>query len=139
MSIIEIKRPKRKAVNLTDPALLVDMLQQTEESGQVTLHVTYPPSENDILLRIWRSSYLISRTSSHKSRLLHAENISVAPVWTTVQAGKHLNFTLIFEALPKDVFIFDFAELIPQAGGFFYPSIIRNTEDVYRIVLRTDE
>jgi hypothetical protein len=139
MSTIDIKRPKRKPANLTDPELLVDMLQQTEESGQVTVHVIYPPADEDILLRIWRSTYLISRTSSHKSRLLHAENISVAPVWTPVKAGIFFNFTLIFEAMPKDVFIFDLAELIPQSGGFFYPSIIRNSEDVYRIRLNQGE
>ncbi len=139
MSIIEIKRPKRKPANLIDPELLVDMLQQTEESGQVTVHVTYPPSQHEILLRIWRSTYLISRTSSHKSRLLHAENISIAPVWTPVQAGIHFNFTLVFEALPKDVFVFDLAEIIPQAGGFFYASIVRNQEDVYRIMLNPEE
>jgi hypothetical protein len=135
MSIIEIKRPKRKPANLTDPELLVDMLQQTEESGQVTVHVTYPPAEHEILLRIWRSTYLISRTSLHKSRLLHAENISIAPLWTPVNAGVNFNFTLLFEALPKDVFVFDLAELIPQSGGFFYSSIVRNNEDVYRIML----
>ena len=139
MSIIEIKRPKRKPANLTDPELLVDMLQQTEESGQVIVHVTYPPAEHEILLRIWRSTYLISRTSSHKSRLLHVENISIAPIWTPVKAGINFNFTLIFEALPKDVFVFDLAELIPQSGGFFYSSIVRNNEDVYRIMLNPGE
>jgi len=139
MSIIEIKRPKGKPANLTDPELLVDMLQQTEESGQVTVHVTYPPANHEILLRIWRSTFLISRTSSHKSRLLHAENISIAPVWTPVKAGVNFNFTLIFEALPKDVFVFDLAELIPQSGGFFYSSIVRNSEDVYRIMLNPGE
>ena len=139
MSIIEIKRPRRKPANLTDPELLVDMLQQTEESGQVIVHVTYPPAEHEILLRIWRSTYLISRTSSHKSRLLHVENISIAPIWTPVKAGINFNFTLIFEALPKDVFVFDLAELIPQSGGFFYSSIVRNNEDVYRIMLNPVE
>lgn len=139
MSIIEIKRPRRKPANLTDPELLVDMLQQTEESGQVIVHVTYPPAEHEILLRIWRSTYLISRTSSHKSRLLHVENISIAPIWTPVKAGINFNFTLIFEALPKDVFVFDLAELIPQSGGFFYSSIVRNNEDVYRIMLNPGE
>ncbi len=139
MSIIEIKRPKRKPANLTDPELLVDLLQQTEESGQITVHITYPPAQHEILLRIWRSTYLISRTSSHKSRLLHAENISIAPVWTPVKAGINFNFTLIFEALPKDVFVFDLAEIIPQSGGFFYASIVRNNEDVYRIMLNPGE
>lgn len=139
MSIIEIKRPKRKPANITDPELLVDLLQQTEESGQVTVHITYPPAQHEILLRIWRSTYLISRTSSHKSRLLHAENISIAPVWTPVKAGINFNFTLIFEALPKDVFVFDLAEIIPQSGGFFYASIVRNNEDVYRIMLNPGE
>jgi hypothetical protein len=132
---LTIKTRKAKPANLTDPELLVDILQQTEETGQVTVHVTYPPAENEILLRIWRSTYLVSRTSGHKSRLLHADNISIAPVWTPVMAGQHFNFTLIFEALPKDVFLFDLAEIIPQQGGFFYPSIVRNELDVYRIVL----
>ncbi|MEZ5174076.1 MAG: hypothetical protein R2850_11360, partial [Bacteroidia bacterium] len=78
-------------------------------------------------------TYLISGTTQHRSRLMHAENLSIAPNWTVVSEGKNHACTLYFEALPKDVSIFDLAEIIPEPGGFLFKNIMRNKSDVYLI------
>jgi hypothetical protein len=133
MIIEPLKVKTRK--NLVSPDALIELLQQTEEQGQVIVHVFCPPQPEEYAIRVWRTTYLVSRTSPHKSRLLHAENISLAPAWTEVKANFHYSFTLIFESLPKDTLLFDLAEIIPQPGGFYYPNLIRNERDVYDIRL----
>lgn len=135
MPLIIVPEKVKTRKNLVDPEALVDLLQQTEEQGQVVVHVFCPPQPDEFAIRVWRTTYLVSRTSSHKSRLIHAENISIAPRWTEAKANHPYSFTLIFEALPKDVLLFDLAEIIPQPGGFYYSSILRNDKDVYDIRL----
>jgi hypothetical protein len=132
--IIEPVKVKTRK-NLVSPDALIALLQQTEEQGQVIVHVFCPPQPEEYAIRVWRTTYLVSRTSSHKSRLLHAENISLAPAWTEVKANFPYSFTLIFESLPKDTLLFDLAEIIPQPGGFYYPNLLRNERDVYDIRL----
>jgi len=83
-------------------------------------------------VRIWRSTFLTDRNSNHRSRLLHAENITMYPHWTPVYSGGH-TFTLYFEALPGTCTVFDLKEVIPQDGGFYISSINRNEMDVYRV------
>ena len=111
--------------------LLKDLARQVEEQGQVVVHIDYPPQRVPYAIRLWRNTFLISRSSDHRSKLLHAENISMAPVWTEVNGGKAFRFSLFFEGLPKDVLIFDLVEDIPEADGFFFQGIVRNEQDVY--------
>ncbi len=132
--IIEPEKVKTRK-NLVNPEALVALLQQTEVQGQVIVHVFCLPQPEEYAIRVWRTTYLVSRTSSHKSRLLHAENISLAPSWTEVKANNPYSFTLIFEALPKDTLLFDLVEIIHQPGGFYYPNLLRNERDVYDIRL----
>jgi hypothetical protein len=120
-----------------DTEMLLEFARASEEKSQVIVHVTMPPQYGDFNIRIWRSTFLLSRNSEHKSRLLHAENISIAPIWTEVHPLKPYTFTLIFEGLSKEVLLFDLAEIIPQPGGFFYPSILRNNQDIYHITLNS--
>lgn len=87
-----------------------------------------------MLIRIWQSTFLVDRISGNRSKMIHAENISIAPVWTVLSKGE-FSFLLIFEALTKDCVMFDFIEDIPQEGGFFVPSISRNSTDVYHITI----
>jgi hypothetical protein len=70
-----------------------------------------------------------------RSTLHHAENITIAPTWTWVSAGKIFRFTLIFAPLPKSCDFFDLLEDIPEAGGFFVQNIKRNKSDVYHVVI----
>jgi hypothetical protein len=101
-----------------------------EEQGIVVVHCRYSGGG---LIRVWRSTFLLDHSSNHRSKLLHAENISLYPVWTPIEGNSGLNFTLYFEALPKGCTKFDLHEIIPQSGGFFVEGITRNDLDVYRV------
>lgn len=109
------------------------LLTQAEEQSQVIVHCSYTGSMGLDRIRIWRSTYLVPHGSADRSRLLHAENISMYPVWTPIPNGRTHNFTLIFSALPKDCAVFDLFEDIPQDGGFRESNIPRNKTDVYRV------
>lgn len=107
-----------------------------EKESQVIIHCAFSADTNeDQLVRIWRSTYLCAKGSSHKSNLAYIENISIAPKWSLVNAGSTLHFTLIFSGLPKYCQSFDFKEEIPEPGGFVVKNIARNSDDVYRLSL----
>ena len=123
---------------ITVPAIKIDqdvnteILSQIQEENTVIVHCTY----NSIFgggIRIWKSTFLVAKPSGERSRLLHAENITFAPVWTPTPAGKKFRFTLIFSGLPKDCAFFDLLEDIHEAGGFFIPNIKRNKDDIYQV------
>ena len=118
---------------IVDADVLVDFARKAEEKGYVVVHLLFPPQDDGFAVRVWRTTYLLSRTTNHQSRLVHAENVNMAPRWTDVPPNKPFTCTLYFEALPKDVILFDLAEVIPQPGGFLYRSISRNNSDVYHI------
>ena len=111
--------------------------EETREEKQVIVHCHYTcTNPYGMYIRIWPSTYLISKDVQHKSDLVHAENIPLAPDWMAVPPGARSQFTLIFTALPKDCQRFDLAEIIPQEGGFFVPNIERNELDVYEVEMR---
>ena len=87
------------------------------------------------MIRIWKTTYLYSKDSTHKSKLLHIENVAVAPSWTIVKHGATKRFTLIFSALPKSCKVFDFVEEIKEPLEFTVRNIARNKTDVYTIML----
>ncbi len=105
-------------------------LHEVEEKGIVIIHCHYSGGG---AVRIWRSTFLFDTSSNIRSKLIHVENVSMAPQWTLVNEGKKHIFTLYFEGLPKGCALFDLHEIIPQPGGFFIPGISRNNEDVYRV------
>lgn len=125
--------PYRKG--LVDPEALVDFAIQAEEQGQMVVHVFCPPAPDFYGIRVWRTTFLLARGTDMRSRLIHAENITMAPEWTEIAPHEPYSFTLFFERLPSDVKVFDLAEIIPQPGGFFYANIVRNQSDVYNIRL----
>ncbi len=111
------------------------VITEVAHESHVYVHVTYPPGQGEMLLRIWRTTFLFDKGSSHESRLVHADNISYAPTWTIVPAGRAHTFLLIFEGLPKECTVFDLVEKIDQPGAFEIRSIRRNKSDVYRVTL----
>ncbi len=115
-----------------DEKLKNEILGQIEEEGIVIVHCTHTSGSYGAI-RIWNTTVLVDRQSGSRSRLLHALNISVAPVWTEVFPGSAVRFTLIFAPLPHGCESFDLFEDIPQPGGFFVENIQRNRSDVYRV------
>jgi len=109
--------------------------EETSQEKQVIIHCIFTSSEGDTGIRIWPTTFLIARDVSHRSELVLAENIPLAPDWLNVSHGSTLNFTLIFSGLPDECRIFDLVEEIPQPGAFTISNIRRNEMDVYVVKL----
>jgi hypothetical protein len=108
-----------------------ETLVQTREEGQVVVHchfLAFPGA----LLRIWKTTFLIA-DSGARSSLVHAENITFAPVWTEIDDYGVYTFTLFFSPLPSSCSSFDLQEEIEQSGAFFVADIPRNESDVYHV------
>ncbi len=112
-------------------------MTQTEEEIQVKVleseerqTIVHCSCGDDYAYRIWPTTFLIEHGSGRRARLITAFNISFAPEWT-LNDGR--GFTLIFEGLSKDCFMFDLREIIPQEGGFEALNLVRNNTDVYRV------
>jgi hypothetical protein len=117
-----------------EPELLKNLQTEIAEEQQVIVHCCFKNNfAFGMLIRIWRSTYLLDNQSSHKSKLLFADNICFNPAWIEVPSVENYYFTLIFSGLPKACSSFDFAEIIPESGGFYVPKIKRNKTDVYNI------
>lgn len=114
------------------PVILADpeVAAEVRRLDPVVVHVRCAPNYADGL-RIWQSTFLLDRDSSHTSPMIGFENISLYPHWTRVPPGRSYRFTLLFEPLPKSVQVFDLSEIIPEPRGWHFPAIRRNQEDVY--------
>lgn len=123
----------------TKPEVDVDTLSQIDpdvlEDSYVYVHCYFDNRWQDMLIRIWPTTYLVDKDSGFKSNLVHAEKISFAPMWTRIPDGQTYSFLLIFSALPKTCTLFDLVEQIDQPGGFHIQNISRNKTDVYHVTL----
>jgi hypothetical protein len=131
-----VKEPPAKVKPEVHSDALASIDASVLEDSYVYVHCYFKNAYKDMLIRIWKTTFLIDRTSGVRSKLVHAENISLAPVWTQVPDGSSYSFLLIFSALPKSCQNFDLKEDIPQAGGFFIENISRNQTDVYHITIK---
>ena len=128
-----IQDPPVKTKPEIDGDVLAAIDPSTLEDSFVYVHCYFENESDDMLIRIWRSTYLIDRASGSRSELVHIENISYAPMWTMIPKKGTFSFLLIFSSLPKDCVVFDLLEDIPQAGGFYVQGINRNELDVYHV------
>lgn len=134
MSDIKLVPPPLVAPKIKiDTETRLHLLTDREEEAQVIVHCHFFAPNESSLIRIWKTTYLFAHRSSHKSLLLHAENITLFPLWTGVEANKMHSFTLIFSPLPKNCSSFDLIEKIPESGGFEVLNITRNEMDVYKV------
>lgn len=101
----------------------------------VYVHCHFDNKYQDMLIRIWKTTYLLDRHSSSKAELIHAENITYAPLWTLIPDKQPFTFLLIFTGLPKSCKVFDLLEQISEPGGFHVGNIVRNQTDVYHVNL----
>ncbi len=131
----EIAQPEVKPKPDVDSEVLSSVDPHILEDSFVYVHCHYKNAYKDMLIRIWRSTFLVDKGSSSRSKLVHAENISFAPMWTQIPDSKTYSFLLIFTSLPKSCQEFDLLEDIPQPCGFFIGNISRNQTDVYHLDL----
>ncbi len=96
---VAIDKPEVKI----DPSLTASLKKDTLLESQVIVHLSYTADRFNDRVRIWRSTFLVPAESSESRNLLHIENISVYPVWTSVMYKKTLHFTLILRGCPKIV------------------------------------
>jgi hypothetical protein len=107
---------------------------QVEEEKQIIFHCRFDaPGNEDALIRIWPTTYLIDRASDYKSDLLFAYNISFYPVWDLIPVNSTKKFTLVFGGLPKSCKVFDLVEITNNWDGFTSKGIVRKKEDVYTV------
>jgi hypothetical protein len=125
--------PGTKSKPATDIDILTSIEPSTLEDSHVYVHCYFNNTSEDMLIRIWKTTFLVDKSSSTKSQLVHAENISIAPVWTQVPTRQRFSFLLIFSGLPKTCKTFDLVEEISQPGGFYIGNISRNQTDVYHL------
>ncbi len=117
-----------------DASLLAELKALVKEESQVIVHCLFDSiGQAGCLIRIWPTTYLYDRGSSHRSELVHYDNISLYPVWTEIPDNAIVSFSLIFTGLPKSCTVFDLEEVIPQSGGFSVSGIKRNDSDVYYV------
>jgi hypothetical protein len=130
-----IEQPPVKAKPAVDTDVLFSVHPELLNESYVYVHCHVSAAVQELLIRIWRTTFLIDKNSGVRSGLVHAENITYAPVWTLVPKTFSYSFLLIFFGLPKSCKAFDLVEEINQPGGFFVPHILRNDTDVYHIDL----
>ncbi|HYC86953.1 MAG TPA: hypothetical protein VEB86_17090 [Chryseosolibacter sp.] len=131
----KVLEPPVKTRPEVDVEVLSAIAPSTLEDSFVYVHCHYDNAGMESLIRIWSTTYLIDKGSGSRSRLIHAENITMAPTWTPVPQGATYSFLLVFEGLPKSCKLFDLIEEISQPGGFEVRNIYRNETDVYHIHL----
>ena len=126
--------PSRPQVEiLTDHEVAYSV--KVEEESQVLVHVHFLAFPG-ALIRIWKTTFLIpSVPSGEKVPLVHAENITMAPMWTQLDGYGVFTFTLVFKGLPRDCQLFDLSEEIEESGAFHFADIARNETDVYHLWL----
>lgn len=119
------------------PFIDVDVLTAIEseilEDSYVYVHCYIDNNDKDMLIRIWKTTFLVDMNSGTRAKLVHAENVSFAPMWTMVPDGITYNFLLVFSSLPKSCTHFDLLEEVPTSGGFHVKDIQRNKKDVYHV------
>lgn len=113
--------------------VVASIMPEHLEDSFVYVHCYFDNLGEEMLIRIWRTTFLVDKASGARSQLLHAENITIAPTWTLVPGNLMFHFLLIFSGLPKSCTQFDLVEEIPQPGGFYVANILRNNADVYHI------
>ena len=126
-------KPKPKKIQKieVDKQILEKAKTETDTGKQVIVHCLLK-SDYEMNIRIWRSTFLRDKDSSHKSNLLASYNIIEYPNWMSIN-GDEAEFTLVFSSLPKSCNAFDLFEDIPQGGGFYTGLISRNKSDVYSV------
>jgi len=128
-----IEVPPVKAKPEIDTDVLAAISTEFQEDSFIYVHCYFDNLGEDMLIRIWRSTFLVDLNSSVRAKLMHVENISMAPQWTIIPGGVMYHFLLIFSSLPKSCQTFDLIEDIPQPGGFLVKNIPRNNKDVYHV------
>lgn len=128
-----IIEPPVKIKPSVDIEILSAVAVEALEDSFVYVHCYLDNPSKDMLIRIWKTTFLVDVDSGSRSKLIHAEKVSMAPQWTLIPDKGTYSFLLIFGALPKSCQTFELVEHVPTSGGFHVQNIARNLKDVYHI------
>src|SRR5436190_15847660 len=78
-----------------DVETMSEISPATLDDSFVYVHCHYQNGGQDMLIRIWKTTFLIDKVSGSRSRLLHAENITFAPTWTQIPNEGTYSFLLV--------------------------------------------
>ena len=120
----------------TDPKLLSEAFAAAREAAHVRVHCHIPPSDDIGPWWIQRTTWLVDRHSNHRSRLLHSEGMPHPPAAREGTAFREVGFLLLFEPLPACCVLFDLVEETPDDFPFHAMGLVRNDQDIYRVILR---
>src|SRR5690606_29058719 len=101
-----ITEPMR-AKPAVDLDTLVTVKPELLNDSYVCVHCNFHNRWQGMMVRIWKTTYLIDHLSGARSKLIHAENITLAPAWTLIPDHESYVFLLIFESLPSSCQVFD--------------------------------
>jgi len=119
-----------------DADILRKFQEQIQEAGQVIVHCVSTDTMGwGMYIRIWPTTYLLDHESSHRSEMVHIENIVLAPDWQYLAPTEKLHYSLIFSGLPKSCTIFDLIEFGEGKNCFSALNIDRNESDIYYVKL----
>jgi len=119
-----------------DQDILRKFQEQIQEAGQVVIHCVSTDSLGwGMHIRIWPTTFLLDQGSSHRSEMVHVENIVLAPNWQYLAPAEKLHYSLIFSGLPKSCTTFDLIEFGEGKNCFSALDIARNKSDVYYVRL----
>jgi len=130
----QVKTTSAKPATKTGEEIKEEVLAHIDGKGIVIIHCSLTAT-CDMQIRIWDTTHLRDNNYRHKSILLHAKNITLAPEWMDVQEGSTIKFTLIFSALPKNCEVFDLIEDVHDDSRFSILDIEREPKDVYHLTL----
>jgi hypothetical protein len=133
---IPLIEPPVKVKPFIDVDVLTAIESEMLEDSFVYVHCYIDNNDKDMLIRVWRTTFLVDQNSGTRARRVHAENVSFAPMWTMIPDGGNYNFLLVFSCLPKSCTQFDLVEEVPTSGGFHITNIHRNLKDVYHVDIR---
>lgn len=73
-----IENPSKPKTKI-DEAIKYDVQHIVDVEQQVIVHCKYTASSEGDMIRIWKSTFLYARDSSHKSSLVNTQKISIYP------------------------------------------------------------
>ncbi len=116
------------------PGLISNFCRNQEES-QAIIHCNYvAPEKYDDggWVNINTTSFLINEKTGNKLKLIHVENVPVAPQRHHFsKTGGKIRFTLILQGIPKSWERFSLPETALFGDGFVVKNILKNSTGIY--------
>jgi hypothetical protein len=82
-----IAEPPLKIKPAIDFQILTAIDPEVLEDAYTYVHCYLDNDSKDMLIRVWKTTFLVDLNSGSRSSLVHAENVSMAPQWTMVPDG----------------------------------------------------